>query len=55
MVWPVAALAALILGFVIVYGSVVQARLEAAFRGAASRAPTEPEPDRTASTRINSS
>lgn len=35
MVWPVAALAVLALGFVIAYGSVVQARLQAAFVDAA--------------------
>jgi len=28
MIWPVAALAVLVLGFVVVYGSLVQARLE---------------------------
>jgi hypothetical protein len=30
MLWPVAALAALVLGFVLVYGSIVQSRLNAA-------------------------
>ena len=29
MIWPVAALAALLLGFVVVYGSRLQARIEA--------------------------
>ncbi len=29
MLWPVAALAVLVLGFAIVYGSVVQSRVEA--------------------------
>jgi hypothetical protein len=29
MIWPVAALAAFLLGFVVVYGSVLQARIEA--------------------------
>ncbi len=29
MIWPVAALAVLLLGFVVVYGSVLQARVEA--------------------------
>jgi lipopolysaccharide export LptBFGC system permease protein LptF len=28
MIWPVAALAVLVLGFVVVYGSLVQSRLE---------------------------
>jgi hypothetical protein len=28
MIWPVAALAVFVLGFVVVYGSVVQSRLE---------------------------
>jgi len=31
MIWPVAALAVLLLGFVIGYGSALQARLETAF------------------------
>ena len=34
MIWPVAALAVFLLGFVVVYGSVLQARLEAGMRGA---------------------
>jgi len=29
MIWPVAALAIFVLGFVVVYGSVLQSRLEA--------------------------
>jgi hypothetical protein len=35
MIWPVAALAVFLLGFVVVYGSVLQARLEPRMRGAA--------------------
>jgi hypothetical protein len=35
MIWPVAALAVFLLGFVVVYGSVLQARLEPRLRGAA--------------------
>jgi hypothetical protein len=35
MIWPVAALAVFLLGFVVVYGSVLQARLEPTMRGAA--------------------
>jgi hypothetical protein len=35
MIWPVAALAVFVLGFVVVYGSALQARVEA---GLASRA-----------------
>ena len=35
MIWPVAALAVFVLGFVVVYGSVLQARLEPRMRGAA--------------------
>ena len=31
MIWPVAALAVFLLGFVVVYGSVMQARTEAGF------------------------
>jgi hypothetical protein len=34
MLWPVAALAALLLGFVFVYGSIVQSRLNACVRNA---------------------
>ena len=34
MIWPVAALAVFLLGFVVVYGSVLQARLEPRLRGA---------------------
>ena len=34
MIWPVAALAVLLLGFVVVYGSRLQARLEAGVTGA---------------------
>jgi len=35
MIWPVAALAVVLLGFVILYGSSLQARLERAVSGAA--------------------
>ena len=35
MIWPVAALAVFLLGFVVVYGSRLQARLEAGVTGAA--------------------
>ena len=35
MIWPVAALAVFLLGFVVVYGSVLQARLEPRVYGAA--------------------
>lgn len=38
MIWPVAALAVFLLGFVVVYGSVLQARLEA---GTHHRAPED--------------
>jgi len=31
MIWPVAALAVFLLGFVVVYGSVLQSRVEAGF------------------------
>ena len=34
MLWPVAALAALLLGFVLVYGSIVQSRLTSSASGA---------------------
>jgi hypothetical protein len=34
MLWPVAALAALLLGFVLVYGSIVQSRLNSSAPGA---------------------
>ena len=34
MIWPVAALAVVLLGFVVVYGSRLQARLEGGVRGA---------------------
>jgi hypothetical protein len=34
MLWPVAALAALLLGFVLVYGSIVQSRLSGGGPGA---------------------
>ena len=38
MIWPVAALAVVLLGFVVVYGSRLQARVEA---GATGRAPED--------------
>jgi hypothetical protein len=41
MIWPVAALAVLLLGFVIGYGSALQARLESTFS-----APAEPSEER---------
>jgi hypothetical protein len=44
MVWPVAALAVLMLGFVVAYGSVVQSRLESyAGRAPDTRGETEPD------------
>ena len=36
MIWPVAALAGVLLGFVVVYGSVLQARVEASLAGRVS-------------------
>ena len=36
MIWPVAALAGVLLGFVVVYGSVLQSRVEAGFAGRVS-------------------
>lgn len=45
MVWPVAALAVLLLAFVVVYGSVLQSRLEAcSSRRAPDDGVTEAEP-----------
>ena len=43
MIWPVAALAGSLLGFVVVYGSIVQARLNA---GSARRLPSSHESGR---------
>jgi hypothetical protein len=45
MIWPAAALAVLLLGFVVVYGSTLQSRLETrTARRATEDAPTESEP-----------
>lgn len=44
MIWPVAALAVLLLGFVVVYGSALQARLETAVRADMEGASADDEP-----------
>ena len=44
MLWPVAALAVLVVGFVLVYGSVIQSRLEAGFAGRAPDLSTDEDP-----------
>jgi hypothetical protein len=41
VIWPAAALAVLLLGFVVVYGSALQARLDAR----SARSPEEPASD----------
>jgi hypothetical protein len=43
MIWPVAALAVFLLGFVVVYGSVLQARLEPGMRGTAEDPGVDPD------------
>jgi len=42
VIWPAAALAVLLLGFVVLYGSILQARLDA--EGSPEDAPTDAEP-----------
>jgi hypothetical protein len=43
MIWPVAALAVFLLGFVVVYGSVLQARLEAGTHRAPEDSGVDPD------------
>ena len=43
MIWPVAALAVFLLGFVIVYGSVLQARVETGTRRVSEDSGVDPD------------